>query len=194
MLGKCFGVISCISIIYAIINGTMNEVSSAIISSTGKSVNLVIAIIGAMAFWNGVLCVLKEAGIIRRLSRLLRPILRFIFPKSFKDDVATEEITACISANLLGISNAATPLAISAIEKMNQKNKDKGVATADMITLAILGCSCLNILPTTILSLRSAFSAEITYELIPPIWIASGTCMILGILLSKALGAICGSD
>jgi spore maturation protein A len=194
MLGKCFGIISCASIIYAIVTGRMSEISSAIIASIGKSTSLVISLIGAMAFWNGILKVFVDCGIIKKLSKILRPILRHVFPKSFKDDVATEEITACISANLLGISNAATPLAITAIEKMDKSRKNSKFASKDMITLAILGCSCFNFLPTTVLALRSAFSAELTYELIVPIWICSGACMILGILLSKAFGIACGCD
>ncbi|MBO5374929.1 MAG: hypothetical protein J6A54_05745, partial [Clostridia bacterium] len=108
--------------------------------------------------------ILKEAGIIERLSRILRPILKRIFPKSFKENVATEEITACISANILGISNAATPLAISAIEKMS-KGSNKSSANADMITLAVLGCSSFCLIPTTIIAVRASMGAEITYEL-----------------------------
>ncbi|MBQ8163138.1 MAG: hypothetical protein IJZ93_02055 [Clostridia bacterium] len=194
MLGKCFGVISCISILYSFFVGTASNISEAIISSASKSVSLVISLMGSMALWNGILNVLKDCGVIKKLSNLLKPILKLVFPSSFKNDIATEEITACISANLLGISNAATPLALSAIKKMNERNPDKSSATADMIMLAVLGCSCFNFLPTTILAIRNAFSAEITYQLIVPIWICSGMCMILGILLCRILGKLYGKN
>ena len=149
--------------------------------------DLVGTIMGMMMLWSGIMNVLKESGIIGKLSKILRPILKTVFPKSFKSGVATEEITACVSANLLGISNAATPLGIRAIEEMNKTNKSEK-ATNDMITLCILGCACFNLVPTTILALRSAFEAQIIHEIIVPVWICSGTCMIFGILLSKIFG------
>ena len=189
MLGKCFSVICIVSIIFAIVTGSIPAVSESIITGASKSVNVVVSLIGIMALWNGILAVLKDAGIIKKLSILLRPILKFIFPKSFKNNVATEEITACISANVLGISNAATPLAIKAIEKM-QKNEDSNVASADMITLAILGCCSFNLVPTTIIAIRSALGASLTYELIVPVWICSGICSFIGVVLALVLGKI----
>lgn len=191
MLGKCFGFICTISIIFAIFYSNIPSVTEAIIFAANKSVNLVISMIGIMTLWGGIMNILKDAGIIRKLSRLLRPVLKFIFPKSFKKNIATEEITACISANLLGISNAATPLAIKAIEKMDT-NEEK--ASDDMVTLAILGCCGFNLIPTTIIAIRSSLGASITYELIVPVWICSGICCILGILLSKAFSKSNGKN
>ena len=187
MLGKCFSIICISSIVFSIISGNISLISNAIIQGASKSVNLVFSLIGIMALWNGIINVLKEAGFIEKLSKFLRPILKFIFPKSFKENVATEEITTCISANILGISNAATPLGIKAIKKMNEKSKS-AVATADMITLCILGCCSFNLIPTTVIAIRSALGATITYELIVPVWICSGICSLIGILLCKIFG------
>ncbi|MBQ3040126.1 MAG: spore maturation protein [Clostridia bacterium] len=189
MLGKCFGVICVFSIIFGVFSGNIDEISLAIINGASKSVSLVISLIGIMALWNGVLNVLKEAGIIEKLSRLLKPILKHIFPWSFKNNVATEEITACISANMLGIANAATPLAIRAINKMNE-NEKRTKASPDMITLAILGCCSFNLVPTTIIAIRSSLGASITYALIVPVWVCSGVCCALGIILSRILGKL----
>lgn len=191
MLGKCFGIICSISIIFAILNSRVSAVTQSIVTGASKSVSLVISLVGMMALWNGFLNVLKDAGIIRKISRFLRPVLRFIFPKSFKENIATEEITACISANILGISNAATPTAIKAIEKMG---KDRVVATDDMVTLCILGCCCFNLVPTTIIAIRSSMGASITYELIVPVWICSGICCIAGIILSRLFCRINGKN
>lgn len=189
MLGKCFGVLCALSVAFAIFNGSVGALTEAVINGASKSVSLVISFIGIMALWNGILSVLKDAGVIERLSRILKPLLRLIFPKSFKENIATEEITACVSANMLGIANAATPLALKAIEKMNEAEKSS-VASDDMITLAILGCCGFNLVPTTIIAIRSALGAQITYELIIPVWICSGACCIIGILLSRLLSKI----
>ena len=191
MLGKCFGVLCTISIVFAIFTSSTADISSAVLNGASKSVSLVISLIGIMAFWNGIMNLLKGAGIIERISRLLRPILKLIFPKSFKENIATEEITACISANMLGIANAATPLAISAIEKMSDGSDS---ASGDMITLAILGCCCFNLIPTTIIAIRSALGASITYELIFPVWICSGICCAIGVFLSLIINKINGKN
>ena len=187
MIGKIFAYLAIFSFLASIFTGNTEALCKGIIDGASRSVTVTFSIIGMMMLWSGIMSVLKESGIISRLSILLRPVLQRIFPKSFKSGVATEEITACVSANLLGISNAATPLGIRAIEEMNKINKTEK-ASNDMITLCIIGCACFNLVPTTVLALRNAFNAQITYEIIVPIWICSGMCMIFGILLSKIFG------
>lgn len=191
MLGKCFSIFCISSIIYSLFCGNLKLLCDSILKGASKSVTVVISIIGFMAFWNGIMEVLKVSGVISKLSKLLRPILKHVFPKAFKENIATEEITACISASVLGLSNATTPLALSAIEKMNEGRKsDK--ATNDMITLSILGCACFNLIPTTIIAMRVSQGASITYEMIVPVWICSFVCMVIGIILSRIVGKISG--
>ena len=191
MIGKCFGTLCIISVIFAIFTGNLQGLNDGILEGAGKSVTTVISLIGIMTFWNGVMEVLKDAGVINKLSRLLKPILKFVFPRAFKENKGAEEITACISANILGLSNASTPLALNAIEKLNE-NRDSDKATNDMITLAVLGCACFSLIPTTVIAIRMAQGASITYEIIIPVWICSGVCMLLGIILSRIIGKISG--
>lgn len=193
MLGKCFSILCIISFIFAIFCGNMAELGKGILEGCEKSVNVCFSLIGIMCLWNGIIEVLKESGIIRMLSRLLSPILRFVFPRSFKNRCATEEITACISASVLGLANATAPLAINAISKMERGTK-KGYATNDMIMLCMLGCACFNLIPTTIIALRESKGASITYEVIVPVWISSFACMVLGIMLCRILGRIYGDS
>ena len=191
MIGKCFGILSCFSIIFAIFCGNLEKLNAGILEGANKSVTLIFSLMGVMVFWNGIMEVLKDAGVITRIAKILRPILRFVFPSAFKENKATEEITACISANLLGLSNATTPLAINAIEKLNEGRKSEK-ASNDMITLAILGCACFSLIPTTVIGIRLSHGASITYEIMIPVWISSGVCMIIGILLSRSIGKISG--
>ncbi len=193
MIGKCFGILCLVSIVFAIFCGNMEELSLGILEGASKSVTIVFSLLGIMIFWNGVMEVLKDAGVISKLSKILKPILKFIFPKAFKEDKATEEITACISANLLGLSNATTPLAINAIEKLNEGRKSEK-ASNDMITLAIIGCACFCLIPTTIIGIRLSNGASITYEIMIPVWVSSGICMLAGILLSRIIGNINGDS
>ena len=185
MINKIFSFFAITSFITAIFTGNMDNLCLSIINGTAKSVSVTISLLGMMVLWCGIMSVFKESGILSILSRIIRPIFKKIFPESFKKNVATEEITACVSANILGISNAATPLALKAMRALDkQNNSDK--ASADMITLCIIGCSCFNIIPTTLLSLRAQHNAEIIYEIIPPVWICSFLCMFLGICITRA--------
>lgn len=191
MLGKCFSLLCIISFVFGIFNKNMRLLGDSILKGSSKSVSVIISIIGFMALWNGVMEVLKDSGIIKKLSKLLKPILKHIFPNAFKTGEGCEEITACVSANILGLSNATTPLALSAIEKMNKGRKSKR-ATNDMIALSVLGCACFNLVPTTVISMRISQGATITYEIIAPVWICSFICMTLGIILCKIIGKING--
>lgn len=193
MLGKCFSILCIISFIFAIFCGNMADVSKSILDGAEKSVTICFSLVGVMTLWNGIMEILKESGIIKILSKILKPVLKVIFPRSFKNNNATEEITACISASLLGVSNAVTPLAINAISKM-EKGVKKECATNDMIMLCMLGCACFNIIPTTIIALRESNGASITYEILVPVWICSLACMIIGIVLCRLLGKIYGDS
>ena len=191
MLGKCFSLICIVSFFFGIFCTDMKLLGDSILQGAAKSVNIIISIIGFMALWNGVMEVLKDCGFISKLSKLLRPILKHIFPHAFKTGEGCEEITACVSANMLGLSNATTPLALSAIDKMN-KGRKNNKTTNDMITLCVLGCACFNLVPTTVISMRLSQGASITYEIIVPVWICSFICMVLGIVLCKLIGKING--
>ena len=191
MIGKCFGILCCISVLYGIFSGNLQAINQGILEGAQKSVTTIISLIGIMAFWQGVMRVFEKSGLIKFISRLLSPILKLVFPRSFKENRAITEITACVSANLLGVANASTPLALSAIERLNEgRNSEK--ATNDMITLAIIGSSSFCLIPTTIIAMRSSLGASVTYELIIPVWLISGACMLIGIILSRLIGKICG--
>ena len=191
MLGKCFSVLCIISFIFGAVTDNMKGVCDAILSGASKSVELCLSLVGIMALWGGIMSVLKACGAISKLSKLLRPILKLIFPRAFKENVATDEITACVSASLIGIANATTPLALCAIGQM-QKNRKSDVATNDMIMLSMLGCACFNLVPTTVIALRVSAGAEITYKIMLPVWICSGACCALGVIMCRILGKACG--
>ena len=134
--------------------------------------------------------VLREAGAVQKLSRILSPVLRRIFPKTWESGQGSEEICAALSANILGIDNAATPLALSAMEKMQAANPNKERATDDMVTFAVLGASSLDLLPTTLIALRRAAGSAAPYKIILPVWICSFVCAAAGVFLSKLFAGI----
>ena len=193
MIGICFGVLCIISIVFGIFSGNLEGINEGILAGAQKSVTTTLSLLGIMVFWNGVMEVFKDCGLISFLAKILKPVLKFVFPRAFKEKRGDTEITACISANLLGLSNATTPLAINAIEKLND-GRESDSATNDMVTLAVIGSSCFCLVPTTVIAIRGAMGASITYEIIVPVWIVSGVCMCLGILLSRIVGKISGDS
>lgn len=185
MMEKCFFILVSISVIFATLTGNLQEVSNAVVDGASKAITLLLSLAGAMCLWSGIMEVLREAGAVQKLSRILSPILRRVFPETWESGEGSEEICAALSANILGIGNAATPLALSAMEKMQAANPNKERATDDMVTFAILGASSLDLLPTTLITLRRAAGSAAPYKIILPVWICSAACAVTGVILSK---------
>ena len=189
MLGKVFGCIVLVSLIFGMISGNGAEMATAVLDGADRAIQLTLTLGGMMCLFCGVMRVLEEAGVIRRLSRLLRRPLAFFFPETAANGDGMEEIAANVAANLLGVGNAATPMALRALEKMQKHNPAKDVATGDMITLTVLNTCSLAIVPSTILALRQKAGATHPFSVVVPIWICSFTCAALGLFLTRALRA-----
>ncbi len=190
MIEKCFIFLVILSIFFSVTTGNVNAVANAVLDGAAKAVGVVISLTGSMCLWNGVMAVLKEGGAVGALSRLLSPLFGKIFPETWKSGHGKEEICAAVCANILGIGNAATPLALSAMKKMNDAAPNKTVATDDMVTFAALGAASLDILPTTIITLRRSAGSSDAYSVIIPIWICSFTLAAITVLLCRTAAAI----
>jgi spore maturation protein A len=131
--------------------------------------------------------VLRSAGMIKKLARLLSPFLRCFFSDAYKKGVGCSEISASISANILGIGNAATPIAICAMKKLRDINPDKITASSDMITLAVLNTASFSLVPTTVLALRRAAGSADPLCVVVPIWITSFCTSAFALVLCRAM-------
>ena len=185
MLGICFFVLCFVSILFTFAGGDPAALSNGALDGASRAMELMFTLSGMMALWGGIMNVLQEAGWIRRLSRLLSPILRWVFPNAWQDTDTREKITAAVSANILGIGNAATPLALSAMEAMQRRNPIPARATDDMITLAVLATASFDLLPTTLIALRRGGGSAAPYAILPPVWITSFLCCTAAILLCR---------
>lgn len=190
MLGRVFGCMCLISFIYALYMGESEALLCAVLDGASGAVTLTISLCGMMALWCGIMKVFEGAGLIERLSRLLSPLLRRCFSAAYKSGEGIGEISANISANLLGIGNAATPLALAAMKKLQAINPDKSTASADMITLAVMNTASLNIIPSTIIALRRAAGSPSPHAVIVPIWIVSAACALLALTLTCVLAKV----
>ena len=184
MLGKIFGIICLISLFFGICNGNTAALGSAVLDGAGSAVQVLLSLGGMMCLWCGMMRVLSKAGVIGKLSRLLSPVLRLLFPEASRTGEGLEEISANVSANLLGIGNAATPFAIRAMEEMQKHNPHPERATAEQITLAVLNTASVTLIPANLLALRRAAGSEQPYAVMIPIWITSILCAAMAGLLT----------
>ncbi|MBE6718419.1 MAG: hypothetical protein E7574_04095 [Ruminococcaceae bacterium] len=190
MIGKICGIICVISFIFGCFTGNLSQLSSAVVDGASNAVTLTITLMGMMCLWSGIMRVAQVSGIIDKFASLMSPVLKFLFPDAYKKKNGLGEIAASISANIFGIGNAATPLAICAMEKLQENNEKKDVATNDMIMFAVLGTASFDIFPTTLIALRRAADSQNPFEIIVPVWICSFLTAVFAVLLVKGFCAL----
>ncbi|MCL6592569.1 MAG: spore maturation protein [Alicyclobacillus sp.] len=134
--------------------GRMQDVAHAILTGAESGVTLAIALISVVAFWLGLMNIAEQAGLVQALTRALRPIGRFLFPSVPPDHPAMGAILANMSANLLGIGNAATPLGLKAMQELQRLNPQKDTASDAMCTLLALNTASITLIPTTVIAVR----------------------------------------
>ncbi|NMB26237.1 MAG: hypothetical protein GX986_11985 [Firmicutes bacterium] len=158
------------------------EVTDAILAATGDGVTLVIGLLGLIAFWSGLMEIAELSGLTTALARILRPITSRLFPDVPPEHEAIGAIILSISANILGIGNAATPLGIRAMEKLEELNSSPGTATDAMCTFVALTTSSLTLIPVTVIGLRHAAGSQNPTSIIPPTMIATASSTLAAII------------
>ena len=187
MIGKIFGVICGLSLLFGTLCGRLPEIAAAIPDGASKAVQVTISLLGMMCLWSGVMQVLLDAGIVKRLSRLFAPLLRYVFPNAYRTNEGYEEICATLSANFLGVGNAATPFALCAMRKMQAHNPHPEEADDEQITLTVLSTSSLTLVPANLLALRRAAGSADPFCIMVPVWITSLLCVAFALLLTSFL-------
>ncbi len=187
MLGKIFGVLCGFSLIFGALCGRLPDVASAIPDGAGKAVEVTLTLLGMMCLWSGVMQVLLDAGIVKKISRAFAPFLRYVFPKAYQTGEGYEEVCATLSANFLGIGNAATPFALCAMRKMQKHNPTPEIADNEQITLTVLSTASLTLVPANLLALRRAAGSADPFCIMIPVWITSLFCVAFALLLTSFL-------
>lgn len=181
-----FGMIF-LGIVVGLFTGNGEGISKAIIGSVDSTVELVIGLTGLMCFWCGVMKVAEKSGFTDKLAKVLRPILKLIFKEAAKDDKALGAIVMNITANMMGLGNAATPFGIKAMKEMDRLNKEKGTASNDMVLFLVLNAACIQLVPSTIISIRAACGSSNPGVIILPAIIASVIAATVGVVCCKTL-------
>lgn len=172
-----------ISILCGLATGRGPEVAAAAVEGTHAAVELCLSIAGMMCLWTGVMEVMRRSGLANKLSRLLRPILRRLYPSVADDRRVMDSIAANVSANLLGLGNAATPLGLEAARGMERKSP--GVAGDALCMLVVCNTASIQLIPTTVATVRAAAGCAAPFDILPAVWLASVISVGVGITAAK---------
>lgn len=187
MLNVIWPIFIIISFIYAFLVGRVDDVNQSIFDSAASAVELSITFLGTMCLWNGVMKIVQETSLIEKLTKLLRPIMKFLFPNLKDKDTANKEISMNLIANILGLGNAATPLGLKAMKTMQKKNEKKDTLSNSMAMFIVLNTASLQLVPTTVIAIRSSLESENPSSIILPIWIVSIITVVTGVCITKIL-------
>lgn len=174
-----------VSIIFGAINGKLGDVANAIFSGAELSVRIVLTLLGIMTFWLGIMKIAEKSGIVEFISKLLTPIAKLIFPEIPKNSEVIGDVAMNFSANALGLANAATPIGIKAMEKMQELNPDKESASDPMCTLLAMNTAGFQLIPATVIAILAANGCENPTQIIVPTLIVTTGAFISAILVAK---------
>ena len=173
-----------LSLVCGLVTGRIDAVANAAFEGAASAVELCIEMAGVMCLWSGVMEIMNACGLSSLLARSFRPVLRRLLPQASKDDETLSAISANVSANLLGLGNAATPLGIRAARRMAVGCG--GIASNELCMLVVLNTASIQLLPTTIASVRAAAGSASPFDILPAVWISS----ILSVAAGLAAAAI----
>ena len=187
MLNILWPIFIILSVIYSIISGNIEEVNTGIFNSLSEAVELSITFLGTICLWSGIMEIAKKTSIISKLNKLLEPFINFLFPDLKNNEMAKQEISMNMIANILGLGNAATPLGIKAMQTMQKANKSKETLSNSMMMFIVINTASIQLIPTNVIAIRTSLNSQNPTSIIIPVWIATIIAGFVGIFLTKIL-------
>ena len=192
MLNGLFVSVALASVLLAAATGRMEDLTGSIITSARSAVDLAIGLVGVMAFFLGLMRVAENGGLMATLARLVRPVMRRLFPDVPDDSPAISAMILNIAANMMGLGNAATPFGIKAIQELDKLNSRPGTATNAMALFLAINTAGLAVLPSGMIGVRAALGSEDAAGIFFPTWFASGSATIVGVTAAMLLSRLGG--
>lgn len=177
-----------LSLVYGLYAGNGAAVAAAAVEGAAAAVELCLRMAGLMCLWMGVMEVMKRSGLAQGLARLLRPVLSRLYPDFARDGETMETISANVSANLLGLGNAATPLGIKAARRMALRTP--GVASDSLCMLVVCNTASIQLIPTTVAALRQSLGCATPFDILPAVWLSSAISVTVGVLAAKVFARL----
>ena len=174
------------SIFCAVVTGRMPELSAAVFSGASDAVQLVIAMTGMMCAWTGLMKIADRGGLTEKLSNALGPLMRLLFPSLRKGSSAVKAICMNLTANILGLGNAATPLGIAAMKELKKANPS-AEADNSMVMFVVLNTASVQLIPTFMATLRAQYGSSSPFDILPAVWVTSVLALTVGVTAAKLL-------
>lgn len=173
------------SIVIGAVNGKLQDVANAVMTGADLSVKIAFSLIGIMAFWLGIMKIAQKSGIIDLIAKILRPVTKKLFNELPENSDAIGDIAMNFSANAFGLSNAATPFGIKAMEKLQNENVDKTSASNSMCMFLGMNTAGFQLIPTTVLAVLIGIGYENPTEIIAPTLLVTLIAFCSAIILAK---------
>ncbi len=177
-----------VSIVCGLMTGRGPAVAAAAMEGAAAGVELCLGMAGVLCLWMGVMEIMRRSGLSDKLSRLLRPLLKRLYPAFARDRDVMDTISANVSANLLGLGNAATPLGLEAARKMSRKTP--GVASDALCMLVVCNTASIQLIPTTVAAVRAGAGCASPFDILPATWLASTVSVAVGICAAKLFARV----
>lgn len=189
MLNYLWGGMILVAVVYSAVTGNVKEVGNAALDSSKEAVELCITMLGVMALWTGIMQIAEASGLTKKFIKLVRPVLRFLFPEVPEDSKANDYIASNMLANILGLGWAATPFGLKAMAELQKINLAQGgkkeVASRAMCTFLIINISSLQLIPVNIIAYRSQYGAVNPAEIVGPAIVATLTSTLAAVIFVK---------
>ncbi|MEG1475246.1 MAG: nucleoside recognition domain-containing protein [Longicatena sp.] len=174
-----------VSIVYCLLSGHVEVINEVFMNVSKETFDFVLPLLCITCFWNGILYIAKEAGILKGIEKLFHPLLKKLFPDIQEDNETLGYIASNIVVNMVGLGSAATPAGLKAMQGLQKHNKDKSVATRSMITFLVLNTAGVTLLSTTLIALRASFhSLEVT-RFMPYAIVSTCFASVVGLLIDR---------
>lgn len=193
MMNYVFPVLLIISFIAAITTGRIDALSVAVIDGAEGAVQLLLRLVSMLCLWGGIMEIAEQAGMTKAFSRLMSPVVGMIFPRLRKEKYALEAISMNITANILGLGNAATPLGLEAMRRLQDINGNKSVASNEMVVFVVMNTAAMHIIPTTVATMRGQYGSENPMEIMPAAFLTSFCALATAVTVAKLGNRIGGA-
>jgi len=189
-MSKIRSIMIIFSVIFAIITGNAESIINNVTSGAMNAVENIFTFMGMLCFWSGIFNILKNTSLINKLSKIITPITRKLFRQDEVDNEILESIALNVTADALGAGNAATIYSVDAIKKMQVKNNDKERLNDSMGMFILLNTASIQIIPTTMISLRAVYGSDNPLAIVVPVWIVTTLALTIGLLMMKVLNKV----
>lgn len=185
MMNAVFPVMMIFSFVCAMVTGNMKELSASVVEGGSNAVDLIIRLVSMLCLWGGIMEIADRAGVTKSISKLLSPVIKLIFPRLRQEKDALEAISMNITANILGLGNAATPLGLEAMRRLQNINPDTTKASDEMVVFVVMNTAAMHIIPTTVATLRGQYGSESPMSILPASVLTSFCALTVAIVAAK---------